>query len=151
MRKEIAMLRRTVGGVLLFVLVAGCKTVKGGGPEATAKPSVNLEGTNWVLASDVPEGVKPPSLTLQADGHKVVGFTGCNRMFGQYTLDGHTLYFNAMGATKMACIGPAMDIEKRFLGVLTRTRSYTISGDMLSLRDDDTELLRLRAAPPDVR
>ena len=128
-----------VGSLVLAAAVLGCKSAP------TPVEATRLEGTNWVLTSDVPEGVKAPNFTLQPDGHKVVGFAGCNRMFGQYTLTGHTLYFNAMGATKMACLGPAMNVEKQFLGVLTRTKSYTISGDTLSLRDDDAELLRFRA------
>lgn len=134
----------TFGSMVLAVAILCCKSAP---PAEAAK----LEGTNWVLVSDVPEGAKPATFTLQAEGHKVSGFTGCNRMFGQYTLSGQTLYFNAMGTTKMACPGAPMEIEKRVLGALTRTRSFTIVGDTLSLRDDDAVLLRFRAGPPDVR
>lgn len=134
-----------LGSMVLAVAVLGCKSAP------TPVEAAKLAGTNWVLVSDVPEGAKPATFTLQADGHKVAGFTGCNRMFGQYTLSGQTLYFNAMGTTKMACPGAPMEIEKRVLGALTRTRSFTIVGDTLSLRDDDAVLLRFRAAPPDVR
>src|SRR5206468_3251024 len=70
-----------VGSVVLAVAILGCKSAP------TPAEAAKLEGTTWVLASDVPEGAKPATLMLQADGHKVVGFTGCNRMFGQYTLD----------------------------------------------------------------
>jgi heat shock protein HslJ len=135
----------TLGGMVLALAILGCKSAP------TTVEAAKLEGTNWVLVSDVPEGVKPATFTLHADGRKVSGFTGCNRMFGQYTLSGQTLYFNAMGTTKMACPGAPMEIEKRFLGALTRTRSFTIVGDTLSLRDDDAVLLRFRAGPPDVR
>jgi heat shock protein HslJ len=135
----------TIGGALLAAALAGCTSAQ---TPAASKEAAKLEGTNWVLVSDVPEGTKPATLTLQADGRKVVGFTGCNRMFGQYTLSGQALYFNAMGTTKMACPGPAMDLEKHVLNALTRARKFTIAGDTLSLRDDDTELLRFRAATP---
>jgi len=138
-----------IGGALLAAALAGCTSAQTATPTPVAtKEAAKLEGTNWVLVSDVPEGAKPATFMLQADGHKVVGFTGCNRMFGQYTLTDHTLYFNAMGTTKMACIGPAMEIEKRVLGAMTGTRSFTIAGDTLSLRDNDTVLLRFRAEAP---
>jgi heat shock protein HslJ len=131
-----------LGSMLLAVAILGCKSAP------TPVEAAKLEGTNWVLVSDVPAGAKPATVTFQADGHKVSGFTGCNRMFGQYTLSGQTLYFNAMGTTKMACPGAPMEIEKRVLGALTRTRSFTIVGDTLSLRDDDAVLLRFRAVTP---
>jgi heat shock protein HslJ len=137
------MKRAATMGVVLAAAVLGCKSAPT--PSPSSAETTKLEGTNWVLISDVPEGVRPPNLTLESEGQKVVGFAGCNRMFGQYTMTGHTLYFNAMGTTKMACLGPAMDVEKQFLGVLKRTTSYTVSGDTLSLRDDDAELLRFRA------
>lgn len=132
---------RLVCGVVAVALL-GCTS-------ATPAPSAKLEGTSWVLVSDVPEGAKAPSLTLQSDGHKVAGSTGCNRFFGQYTLEGQALQFGAMGSTKMACVEPsAMDLEKRFLETLTRTRTYGISGDILELRDGDAVLARFRAATP---
>jgi len=141
-------MRSLVGGVVLAAAAAACAS--GGGASPASTPAVKLEDTNWELVTiggaPLPEGIKrPPSLKLEAAEGKVVGFAGCNRLFGAYSVDGPKLRLSPLGTTKMACVGPAMDLEKRFLEALERATSYSISGDTLTLSAGDQALATLHS------
>src|SRR4051812_31775195 len=65
---------------------------------APAAPAAALEGTEWRLADiggqPSPAGAdstRHPGFTLLAEGRKVQGSAGCNRMAGTYQLDGQKL------------------------------------------------------------
>ena len=137
------MAHRFLSGCSLLAATLGCASAGGA-------PAPKLEDTTWqlvdVAGARVPEGARPPSLTLQSAEHRVVGFAGCNRLFGDYRADGRSLRFTALGSTKMACRGPVMELEKQFLDALGRAKAYAISGGTLELRDEDTILASLRAA-----
>ena len=49
---------------------------------------------------------------------KLEGHGGCNQFFGTYTLAGDGIEIGPLGATRMACSEPVMDIEIRFLKAL---------------------------------
>ncbi|MBD2756852.1 META domain-containing protein [Spirosoma sp. BT704] len=86
------------------------------------------------------------SLEFTAEGNKVVGSTGCNRLFGTYTLSGdEKIKFNGIGSTKMAC--PDMSGENAFMKALAATNAYGISGKELLLKNDEAVVARLRAEP----
>jgi copper homeostasis protein (lipoprotein) len=119
-------------------------------PAASATP---LEGTQWHLVEiggqPSPPGAdsaRQPGLTLLAEGRKVQGSAGCNRMMGTYELDGAKLKFGPMATTRMAC--PAMATETAFLKALDATTRYELSGTSLTLFGGDTAVARLEAAKP---
>lgn len=104
-------------------------------------PSLNGE---WVAATRAPQA---PTITFADSGAS--GFAGCNRWFGQVTRDGESLSFNGVGATRMACEAPAMQIEQNFLSALERTRAHRFmeNGTLVLLDAEGAELgrfLRLR-------
>jgi heat shock protein HslJ len=122
-------------------------------PEAPvpATPAVALEGTEWRLVDiggqPSPAGAdstRHPGFTLLADGRKVQGSAGCNRMTGTYKLDGDKLKFGPLATTRMAC--PAMETETAFLKALEATTRYEVSGSSLTLYGADTAVARLEAA-----
>ena len=82
-----------------------------------------------------------------AEGHKVQGSAGCNRMMGTYELDGNKLKFGPLATTRMAC--PALQTETAFLKALATTTRYEVSGSSLTLFGDDTAVARLEAAIKD--
>jgi heat shock protein HslJ len=59
---------------------------------------------------------------------------------GSYELDGDTLTFGQMAATKMAC-GQGMDTETSFLEALTQVKTWKIVGEHLELFDAGGHLL----------
>jgi heat shock protein HslJ len=93
--------------------------------------SPQLAGTNWVLAS---AGKRAPMINFEADG-KVTGFGGCNRFFGGYSQSGERLSFSAIGATRMACPGKAMEVEQDFFDMLNKVAAARLEGGKLRLLD----------------
>lgn len=75
-------------------------------------------------------------VTLQFDtsDSKFSGKAPCNRIFGNIQLNGYSIRFRNIGATKMAC--DRLEQETAFLNLLeTRISTFTIEGDTLYLRD----------------
>jgi heat shock protein HslJ len=130
---------------LLVAALCGCSEPRArplARSEVKQAADVTLANTHWrltQLGGVVIENSQPDGdiyFTLQPSSTNVVGFSGCNRMFGRYALDGASLKFDAMGGTKMACNG-RMDLEQRFLDAFTRVAAWKISNDVLELSDTD--------------
>jgi heat shock protein HslJ len=118
---------------------------------APAAPAAALEGTEWRLVDiggqpspAAADSTRHPGFTLLAEGRKVQGSAGCNRMRGTYQLDGDKLKFGPLATTRMAC--PAMQTETAFLKALKQATRYEISGSSLTLYGADTAVARLEAA-----
>jgi heat shock protein HslJ len=120
--------------------------------EAGAGPA--LEGADWALVTVGTRMIdstmaNPPSIRLDPAEKKMSGFGGCNRMFGSYEMDGASLQFGGMGATRMMC-QDTMDLETEFMAALGATRSFAIRDGLLALADSagtPLALLRPAAAP----
>jgi heat shock protein HslJ len=83
-----------------------------------------------------PSGAQQVYFVLQPRNTGVTGFSGCNRMFGRYALEGEALKFDAMGGTKMACLDAArMDLEQRYLDMFARVTRWKITDRELALLD----------------
>lgn len=97
-----------------------------------------LLGTDWRIAGS--------RAALRFDAGRVVGSDGCNRLLGPVTIEGDTLRFGPLAATKMACLQGQAEADA-FAALLTRVQRYTIRGETLELMDAQaTVLLRLQAA-----
>ena len=119
-------------------------------PPAPPTPAAALEGTAWRLVDiggqPSPAGAdssRHPGFTLLAEGHKVQGSAGCNRMMGTYEVEGAKLKFGPLATTRMAC--PAMETEIAFLKALGATTGYELSGNSLTLFGGDTAVARLES------
>lgn len=138
-----------IGLVIGALALAGCSTA-GGGTGGT------LDGVTWALTSytadgtstDVPADVLADA-TFQATDSTVSGSGGCNRFSGGYTQDGASLTFGPLATTMMACFGPASDVEAAYLHNLGTTKTYTATGEALTMYDDaGTAVLVFAAAQP---
>jgi copper homeostasis protein (lipoprotein) len=155
--------------VLAVVALAACPGPRTGQPPAAEAPPaaaspadsvmadapgapVPLEGPEWRLVALGGEPVaagaerSPPGFRLVADGRKVQGNAGCNRMMGTYELDGASLKFGPLASTRMAC--PAMQTETKFLDALRATARYELAGSNLTLFGADAPVARLEATSP---
>ncbi|WP_276497513.1 META domain-containing protein [Pontibacter litorisediminis] len=118
----------------LLLLLAGACTVQN---KNQAAETDSVLDAYWALYSLEGQDVQRPQNTQTAfirfeEGKtRVHGFTGCNRFFGRYELDGQNLKLSNLGSTRMAC--PDMDQENKLLDVLSRVDSYRIAGDLLTL------------------
>jgi heat shock protein HslJ len=96
-------------------------------------------------SSTIIDTTRPPTLRLDT-GAQASGFAGCNRFSGSFTLRGDSLSFAALAATKMYCA--ATDhVERVFLTILERTKTYSLSGSTLTLRSHDGLEAIFRPAP----
>ncbi|MEE8307814.1 MAG: META domain-containing protein [Gammaproteobacteria bacterium] len=57
-------------------------------------------------------------------GGKLAGHGGCNRIFGQYKISGNEIEMGPVGATRMACAKPVMDLEIVFFTVLETAKTF---------------------------
>lgn len=83
---------------------------------------------------------------LQFLGDRLAGSGGCNRLMGQFTIDGEVLTIDErMAATMMACPEPLMKQEQQFIQALVNAQKYRIStsGELVIdyLAEDKTEQL----------
>lgn len=90
-------------------------------PPDLAGPEWTVTAINGVALSDD----KPPTVLFTRDsvpgerGAAVSGYSGCNRFFGTYALaPGGRIDIDIRGSTKMACIGPRMELERTVLAAL---------------------------------
>jgi copper homeostasis protein (lipoprotein) len=126
--------------------------------KVAAASSVPLVNTGWRLTQlgdetvDNPPGGQAISLQLQPQNSRVVGFAGCNRMFGGYLLNGDTMKFDQLGGTKMACAdGKRMQLEQRYFEALARVSQWKITDSTLELRDVEGKPQAMFAADATLR
>ena len=120
---------------------------------AVAQEQAELLDTEWRLVrlNEVPiplqETVPFVRFALEGEDRRVTGFSGCNRFFGSYELEGSSLRFSHVGATRMACPDAIVE-EQKFLTALTQTTSYQIRGATLELLHDGEVVATFEAAGP---
>ncbi|SMF95860.1 Heat shock protein HslJ [Methylomagnum ishizawai] len=141
-------------GFLAATLLSACAACQGGGkpPAAQADPV----GPSWTLVRlggetlQLLPGTRPIGFTLVAQGNRVQGDTGCNRMTGGYTLQGDRLGFGQVATTRMACADPEVSRwEMGFLKALDATARWEIRGGSLELLDSlGKPLARLESPSP---
>lgn len=92
-----------------------------------------LAGTEWRLVEmdgqALPE--RPAATLAFNEPGKVTGSGSCNRFFGSVTVSGHQIGFSQVGATKMACMGPAGQLEPRYFSALQQAQRYEIKDSQL--------------------
>lgn len=98
----------------------------GAQPPAAEAPAavISLDGTSWRRVDDL--DANPHGGTIAFEGARASGSTGCNRWFGDVTINGPALSFGQVGMTRMACAAPAMAAEQRFTAMLSQVRGYRL-------------------------
>lgn len=132
--------------ILLVILLISCANRETVGAGAA---SIGIEGPKWHLVevSDVAvlplSGERRPFITFDATNKQASGFAGCNNFFGSYELDGSSLKFGPVGATRMFCEGAAGEVEMRFMASLEQTRTWELKDGALLLLDGSRVFARL--------
>jgi putative lipoprotein len=70
-----------------------------------------------------------------AEGGRLSGFAGCNRLTGHYEGADPALRLSAIGLTRMACAAPAMAVESRFIAALGAVANVRPGAEQMELRD----------------
>lgn len=132
--------------LLVFLLsnLAGCSV----NSKKAGISNVFLDSGKWELISVNGEDLKisdqeqPVFLEFNVTDQKVTGYTGCNRLFGAYTIKGRALTFSRIGSTKIMCSD--MQVENKLLAGLRRINRYQIEGEKLLLFEGARLLAALR-------
>jgi heat shock protein HslJ len=119
--------------------------------EAAAPVDAPLEGTAWTVtgtvANDAVSSVASEPATLLFKDGTLELFAGCNTGSGSYTATDTTIEFGPIAITKMACEGPANELETAVTTVLQGTTTFDIVGTDLSITAADGTGLILTSAP----
>ena len=128
------------GGMREVTLSLVRVTARASMPAVTPDALLNVR---WVLtrlgAVDLSsrKGTREPYMTLANPPGRLEGFSGCNRLFGAFTVDGPKLTFGpGIGMTRMACAGRGAEIESGFAQALQATARWRVDGAALELLDE---------------
>jgi copper homeostasis protein (lipoprotein) len=105
-----------------------------------------LASASWTLSELAGKPFHPPSgqqavtMSFDAQESQVSGSGGCNRYTGKYDTSGSTLHLGPIASTRMMC-ATGSDTEQTFFEMLDKVASYSIDGDVLSLRAADGTVL----------
>lgn len=101
------------------------------------------EGVEWHLLEvggapvSVPAGERKPELMLDPEEGTATGFGGCNGFFASYRLDGESLSFGPVAATRRFCQEGGA-VEAALMVALAKTSGWRISsGELLLLAGDE--------------
>lgn len=150
-----ALLGPALGVLLLLGVLAGGAADAGpvaSKSEAMAAVQAPLLNTYWKLVQlgDGPhvsayDNQPEPHLVLEVGSGRFHGAGGCNRLRGNYSLDGRWLRLSAAGGTRMACV-QGMRREQLLMATLAQVSSYAVQGQKLVLSDaEGRALLRFEA------
>jgi heat shock protein HslJ len=101
-----------ISSLMGALLLAACAPYGGGGPP-DGRWQIREVGT-----MTVPDEVDA-HIEFLPDG-RLAGRAGCNRYTGNWARQGHDLRFGRIAATRMACAGPAMDVETRLFEMMDK-------------------------------
>ena len=73
---------------------------------------------------------------------QVNGFSGCNRFFGTYNLEGNSLKFDSLGLTRKMCNNEANAIENEFNQALNNINSITQTANSIILLNNNNVLIK---------
>jgi heat shock protein HslJ len=125
--------------VFLFMMIPSCVSAGKGNAKQAA---FGIEGPEWQLVEVSGAAVSPlagerqPFIRFDAAKKQAAGFSGCNNFFSGYELDGPSLNFGPVGATRMFCEGASGEVEMRFMEALEQTRAWKLRRGVLLLLKD---------------
>lgn len=111
-----------------------------------------LDGTAWQAVRFGPGlATSPPpesEFSLEIQGDRVAGRSGCNRYMGSWSAEDGTLHIGPLASTMMYCDG-LMELEDAFLTSLAAVTRAAQRDEMLVLAgDDEADLVELAPAEP---
>lgn len=113
-----------------------------------------LQSSYWILFSlqdqqfkDNPE-TNTAYIRFEEGGNKLRGFTGCNRLMGNYSAAEGAIQLSGLSSTRAMC--PIIEQEELLLEVLKKADSYRIAGEVLTLFHQNEAVATFRAGnePP---
>lgn len=129
-------------------LTGCCRIMAAETPPAAA----SIEGPTWRLTAlrgldaQALQGAEEPVTARFQDG-RVSGFSGCNRFFSGYMLDGDRIVIGQLAGSMMMCSEPMMALERAVTRSLGGTFDYSVTAQTLILRHGTEPVLTFEAQP----
>jgi heat shock protein HslJ len=129
------------------LLLAACASGHAPDPAPAAPvPPVTFTGTRWLGVVEEPADPRStPRIEFTAQD-RMSGYTGCNIFSGDWSMEGATVRIGKMAMSKRLCLGPAREIEKRFVAAMREGSRGTRTGDKLVFVAPDGERFEFREA-----
>jgi heat shock protein HslJ len=106
---------------------------------AQPPPEAPLVGRHWVARMpEVEDAKQRPRLEFVRDG-RLTGYSGCNMVAGKWRVEGGAIRLEALTMTKRGCMGPAGDVEKRFLAAVNASSRVSLDAGTLVVQGPDGE------------
>lgn len=126
--------------VALLLLTACAPTATTAPSGSTPTAAIHLSGTKWRRVDDT--NANPHGATMDFDGNRASGHTGCNRWTADVTQNGEDLRFGMVAVTEMHCgAGVQMATERSFLAVIEAARYAHYDRDALVLLDAGQQII----------
>lgn len=122
----------TLSLLIFTVIFTSCEETK---KVIDVAGSVQLTGNYTVSAINGKKlaNTSNPTFTLSALDNSIKGTTGCNSVFGTYSLDLYTISFKDLAVSEKACLDKnIMKSERDFLDALNNTGSYNLENGALT-------------------
>lgn len=122
----------TLSLLIFTVIFTSCEETK---KVIDVAGSVQLTGNYTVSAINGKKlaNTSNPTFTLSALDNSIKGTTGCNSVFGNYTLDLYAISFKDLAVSEKACLDKnIMKSERDFLDALNNTGSYSLDNGTLT-------------------
>ncbi|WP_170234459.1 MULTISPECIES: META domain-containing protein [Bizionia] len=125
--------------LLITVFLLNC----GGANNGTVMAEKTNKLTSGPFTVSKVNGDAYSNLTVEFDTQtqKVSGFSGCNRFFGDYTVNGNQLNFGALATTHKMCSPEDNIKEQHLLKALAEVNAFDISGTTLQLKNNEATVL----------
>lgn len=123
----------TLSLILFAVIFTGCDETK---KVIDVAGSVQLTGSYTVTALNGKKLVNTtnPTFTMSALDNSFRGTTGCNSVFGNYTIDLYAINFGDLAISEKFCTEKEiMKTERDFLDALNNAGSYALENGILTL------------------
>ena len=121
----------TLSVLICILLFSGCDETK---KVIDVAGNVQLTGSYTVTALNGKKlaNTTNPTFTLSALDNSFRGTTGCNSVFGNYTIDLFAIHFGDLAVSEKMCMDKnIMGTEKDFLNALKEAGSYTLENNIL--------------------
>ena len=90
--------------VLALLMLGACAQTPVNDAPPTQSATHFLAGTKWLRVDDT--NANPHGATMDFEGNRASGYTGCNRWTADVTENGEQLRFGMVAVTEMACASP---------------------------------------------
>jgi len=130
---------RFVITVLCLAMFFNCAQDKKESQDSNTTESI--ENTSWLVVNlkGETEFSRQPTIRIDLSGKGISGSSGCNRYFGDVTINKNQVKISNVGSTKMMCNN--INTEQLFFEALNEATFFKAEGNTLKLMSKDKKVI----------